>query len=41
MSERSYRIRTDITKDKVVRVKTEQDYASSCFIFNDNISRKS
>ena len=26
MSERSYRIRTDITKDKVVRVKTEQDY---------------
>lgn len=26
MSERSYRIRTDITKDKVVRIKTEQDY---------------
>ena len=26
MSERSYRIRTDVTKDKVVRVKTEQDY---------------
>ena len=26
MSERSYRIRTDVTKDKVVRLKVEQDY---------------
>ena len=26
MSERSYRIRTDINNDKVIRVKTEQDY---------------
>ena len=35
MSERSYRIRTDINNDKVIRVKTEQDYD-----FLENLSLK-